>query len=97
MVVTGKDSKADEKSKRAMDGLASALREVATEASTSNEKHAQDSMALTTSKDHVTGHTRTALTANAMSVDMDDMISEVTYGIKKGLIFLGSAIVEDKL
>ncbi|GJT73639.1 hypothetical protein Tco_1032925 [Tanacetum coccineum] len=29
-----------------------------------------------------------ALTANAMSADIDDMISEVTYGIKKGLIYL---------
>ncbi|GKB58824.1 RNA polymerase I-specific transcription initiation factor RRN3-like protein isoform X1, partial [Tanacetum coccineum] len=39
----------------------------------------------------------TALTANAMSADMDDMISEVTYKIKKGLIFLGATIVDDKL
>ncbi|GKE10172.1 hypothetical protein Tco_1413723, partial [Tanacetum coccineum] len=39
----------------------------------------------------------TALTANAMSTDMDDMISGVTYEIKKGLIFLDATTVDDKL
>ncbi|GJZ31324.1 hypothetical protein Tco_0576371, partial [Tanacetum coccineum] len=38
-----------------------------------------------------------AANANAMSAYMDDMISEVTYGIKKGLIFLGATTVEYKL
>nr|GEY67575.1 hypothetical protein [Tanacetum cinerariifolium] len=32
-----------------------------------------------------------------MSAYMDDMISEVTYEIKKGLIFLGATTVNDKL
>ncbi|GKA58157.1 hypothetical protein Tco_0757345 [Tanacetum coccineum] len=33
----------------------------------------------------------------SMSADMDVMISEVTYRIKKGLIFLCATTVEDKL
>ncbi|GJX45124.1 hypothetical protein Tco_0261800 [Tanacetum coccineum] len=81
---------ADEKSREAMVAiLRITLREVVGDNTPLMRKensmahHAQDSMALTTSKDHVTGHTRTALTANAMSVDMDDMISEVTYGISR--------------
>ncbi|GJZ23099.1 hypothetical protein Tco_0560558, partial [Tanacetum coccineum] len=39
----------------------------------------------------------TAPTTNAMSADTDDMISEVTYGIKKGLIFLGATTIKDKI
>nr|GEX98858.1 probable polyamine oxidase 2 [Tanacetum cinerariifolium] len=40
---------------------------------------------------------KTATTTNAMSADTDDMISEVTYEIKKGLIFLGATTVKDKI
>ncbi|GKA84661.1 hypothetical protein Tco_0806256 [Tanacetum coccineum] len=35
--------------------------------------------------------------SRSICTHMDDMISEVTYEIKKGLIFLGATIVEDKL